>query len=59
MQGCRIKNADALKHKPANAPANVKDFLKQEISYWIDKPEFEEGLYCHIERGHLQIKFLK
>jgi len=46
-----LENADALKQKLTNAPINVKDYLKQEIGYWIDKPEFEEGLYCHIERG--------
>ena len=47
-----LENTDAPKQKLTNAPENVKDYLKQEIGYWIDKPAFEEGLYCHIERGY-------
>ena len=54
-----LENADALKQKLTNAPENVKNYLKQEISYWINKPEFEEGLYCHIERGSSANKVLE
>lgn len=46
-----LENADELKQKLTNAPANVKTYLKEEISKWIYRSEFEEGLYCHIERG--------
>ena len=46
-----LENAHELKKKLMNAPIKVKNYLQEEIGYWINNPEFEEGLYCHIERG--------
>ena len=46
-----LENAENIEEELINSPPQVKSYLKQEFGEWLDGYEFEEGLYCHVERG--------
>jgi hypothetical protein len=46
-----LENAENIEEELINSPPEVKSYLKQKFAEWVDRYEFEEGLYCHVERG--------
>lgn len=46
-----FENCEDFEKQLLNGPSSVREFLVNELSTRLDSPDFEEALYCHMERG--------
>ena len=46
-----FENCKNFDEQVLNGPDSVRQYLIKELSPLLDHPDFEEGLYCHLENG--------